>query len=828
MSTTNDMNDLIGKIASGRAVLFIGAGFSVGTENVTNNQPALAKDLAKKICNDAGFLVDDDLCYVSDYYINKLGIDGLIEILKDNYTIKDVSEDHVIVGGENWRRVYTTNYDNSFELSANRSNKPYYSLSLEDKPEEFYKKNNICLHINGDITRLDRESLNNSFKLTRSSYVSPDSFSQSHWYYPFKKDLEQCSAMVFVGYSMYDIDIEKLLFSCPDFKEKIYFIISDSASEKECFVLSKYGKVFDIGVKGFANELNILKDYSSNYTEDLWFDCLVKYQLLDANEKDGGSTDKILMDYMLCSNITDNEIADFMLTGKVIDKYIDEAILNPVQDKPYMVVRGMLEEIIERIARKESIVIYGELGNGKTVLSRQISSKLTVIGKDVYNVVNSDGNYIADIEKIHSLKRDAVIIVDNYSQYLDMVEYLKTHDSGYISYVLIDRTYEHERMRSFLKEKNITAYEYNVDKLTDKEILKFVGIIDNIGYWESRVGLSNHRKISFIAKDCDSELSMALLRLFDSPQIKERIAGLLRPILSNSKFERTIFAICLIEFLNYPLTYSLISEVAGDDEIYKNDIRALDSFRQLYDNAPGKIKSKSSLFSIAMLRSQFTSVYITNSLLGLVARYDKKRHCGGFDDLLFKNLLRFHFVERVMPDKNKINSMIKYYEELKVRVGWLKNDTHYWLQYGMARIMFGEYDKAQTYIDQAYYLANNKINYYTQDIDTQQARLYLLRALKENTSEKIFSYFTDANALLMKIENNIYKFRRVVEYIDIYDHKYQLLSKKHKTDFIHLCQVMLRSIQSWSGGFLREANTETEYGRCIKGLSEIIENKNSN
>ena len=84
----------------------------------------------------------------------------------------------------------------------------------------FYKKRNCCIHINGSISSVSEEDLDSKFKLTRTSYVSPDSFVNSPWYYYFKKDLEQSSAVVFIGYSLYDIDIEKLLFSSPALRRR--------------------------------------------------------------------------------------------------------------------------------------------------------------------------------------------------------------------------------------------------------------------------------------------------------------------------------------------------------------------------------------------------------------------------------------------------------------------------------------------------------------------------------------------------------------------------------------------------------------------------------
>ena len=229
---------IISIINTGRAILFVGAGFSSGCKNVLQKTPPMAKELAKLISNKGGFDEDDDLTYVSDYFLNHRNKSDLLQLLKENYTIANSGEFHGDISLMNWKRIYTTNYDNSIEKSAEDLKKIIYSLSIDDNPNEFFRKRNCCVHINGSISSVSEDDLNTRFKLTRTSYVSPDSFVDSPWYYYFKKDLEQSSAIIFIGYSLYDIDIEKILFSSPTLKEKTYFIIGEAPSTKETYVVT--------------------------------------------------------------------------------------------------------------------------------------------------------------------------------------------------------------------------------------------------------------------------------------------------------------------------------------------------------------------------------------------------------------------------------------------------------------------------------------------------------------------------------------------------------------------------------------------------------------
>lgn len=106
-----------------------------------------------------------------------------------------------------WRRFYTTNYDLSIELASSQINKMIETVDLSHSVSEYYQRSNFCLHLNGSINSLTEDSLETSFKLTSSSYISPESFINSDWFYPFKRDLDRASVIV-----LWDIQCMTLIF----------------------------------------------------------------------------------------------------------------------------------------------------------------------------------------------------------------------------------------------------------------------------------------------------------------------------------------------------------------------------------------------------------------------------------------------------------------------------------------------------------------------------------------------------------------------------------------------------------------------------------------
>ncbi len=800
--------DVIARVVSiintGRAILFTGAGFSVGCENVLKTSPPKADKLAKLISQKGDFEEDDDLSYVSDYFLNYRNKYDLLQLLKENFTITKYKKYHSVISSLSWKRIYTTNYDDSIESSAKGNKKIIYSLTTDDSPKEFYKKRNCCVHINGSINSVSEDDLDSKFKLTRTSYVSPDSFVNSPWYYYFKKDLEQSGALVSIGYSLYDIDIEKILFSSSVLKNKTYFIIEKEPPKKLVYTLSKYGQVLPIGVDGFAENLE-QNDIEKADESAFWTDSFEKYIITDPKE-----------------GISDDNILNFILYGDIDKEYIDNAI-TAEQKKPYLILRKSLDEIIELLESNNYLAILSDLGNGRSIILQEVMATLSILGNQVFFLQNPDGDYISDIEKIHNLNKGSILIIDDYSQYCDILLHISKFNSPNIRVVFSDRTNNHDRQRKSLIDEGLQFVEINTDILHQNEIEHFVHIIDNLGYWDDKANWILDCKVEHIKRVDRGQLSHILLNLFNSPQIKKRIDSLLSNIINNKDFKETIFAICLLEIINLPRTSSLISEVSGNDLIYKPELRDNLYFNQLFHLKDNKVISKSSLFSISLLNNSFTSSYITSKMLDLAEKYDRLKSNGSTEKELFKSLLRFSFAERLLPEKGKLNSLVKYYEELKVRVWWLKRDPHFWLQYGMARMNHGQLEKAQSNLDEAYVLASNKQNYDTSYLDTQQARLYILQSFKESNGNIIWELFQKAHTLLMLLDDDVYKYRQVAAYKRFFEKKYSALSKKNKNLFKDAVMKMKKTLETSSYFHPDDFFADYAMSSCHRFLTQIIE-----
>lgn len=245
-----------------------------------------------------------------------------------------------------------------------------------------------CVHINGYIGNLTESTLNTSFKLSESSYMRPEGFLNSPWYTIFKRDLERASAIIFAGYSLYDIDIKRILVSNADIFNKTYFITMEGISEKDIYMFSQYGKVFPIGLQAFS-------DLIANSTWDMEI----------------RSEPKFMTKYTVSSQekvVTDNDIEKLLLKGQLDEEIFQSGIVSKRKD--YIVYRDDVNKVVQWIDKKH-IVVTSEFCNGKTIFAYQCLVELSQKFKYIYEVNDPYGDNISDLENI----------ILNYSQDEDVI-----------------------------------------------------------------------------------------------------------------------------------------------------------------------------------------------------------------------------------------------------------------------------------------------------------------------------------------------------------------------------------------------------------------------
>lgn len=790
--------EIVLRIASRNAVLFLGSGFSVSASGIGKDEMPAAKDLAQKIADLKGFDAESDLRYASSRYLNEGGDKPtLIKLLKETFTVREVKEHHVTIASLPWRRVYTTNYDMCLERAGEKAKKIFESVDLSSSPSEYAAKNNICVHLNGSLRNLSPETLDSAFKLTNSAYLSPNSFLTSNWRYPFQRDIEFSSAVIFVGYSMYDIEVQKILHANPDYRKKTYFITRSLKSERDKFTIEQFGSILPIGVEAFAKAVGEQIEDIGSEQEELILASIWEYKF---NEDD--------------VEVRDTDVDSFLMRGQVSDEVIDAAVTG-AKGAPILISRDDSNYATQLLNSDAKVVITADFGNGKSTLIRALRSQLSLSGVRVFTADQADAHQHDDLEQIVKKDIKGCLVIDSYEQNIELLLHYAELKPANLKLIIGARTSIHERFRSQLVKAGLQLNEITLDDLSPKETDQFIEIIDNIGYWGDKAALPHHSKQNVVNHDHHRQISLNLLALLSSPQMILRVRDLLDGLLSNNHYRDTIFAIALLSATDKPLTSSLISEIALNDAIYSSELRTNENFKQIFQIKGTKILAKSSIFAVALISQQFQATYVVDQLLKIVSTIDD-----GLDDLkdIQKSLLRFSVVERLLPEKHRMQNLVRYYEHLKREISWLKSDPHFWLQYGMAQLTYKHFPKAQGYFDQAYALAKQKHNYHTDHLDTQQARLFLMQTIAVDDLPRAFQLFQDGHKIIRSLPDDVHKYRQVQLYKDIFEKKFPLFSKAQKNSFEQACKTVLVELKH----VIKEVWADSP-PRVIKHVLDLLE-----
>jgi hypothetical protein len=807
-----DINQLATRLSSSNAMLFIGAGFSKSSKNIFDKELPLAGDLADEIGKLGNFNGDKDLPFSADKYLEKYNPDNLIKLLEKLYTISKVSDEAKAIINLDYRRIYTTNYDNLIEQAAIENKHFIKSIDIEDEPMEHYKNNKICVHINGSIKNLNLNTINTTFKLSESSYLlNSDSFIDSDWMYAFKKDLESASAIIFLGYSLYDIDIKKILYADSFLKEKTYFITSENPSEKKISKFKKFGKIIDIGIDGFASLINQHVSAKSNDIQNL----------------------NVFEEYKPNANLVNADIRDIdiynLLTRGVLDKEKAELSLSDNNAYTYIIKREECNKVLSKLNENERLIsITAEFGNGKTILLNELSNILYVAGYQVFELIDFDLDFTSDFEIFKKSDKKSVLLIDRYADCLDLIKYAQILNINNFSLIVFDRPSNHAHAKKTLGD-SFNPFEVNLDLLTENEITDFISLIGHIGEWGEIAGNEYLIREKF-NKDYKNQLSLALLSLFKSSQIKNSLDSLVYPLVKDEAMKKTVLSIFLLNLIDVPTSRILISEMSQSNLIMHAEIFKNKNFQELFiANDSMNIKTKSSLLSKFIIREYFTYTALQKYLIEIVERSVNLRKNDKVWGKIQRELLRFHSVEQMVADTHKKIFLKNYFENLKKhpKMRWLEKEPHYWLQYAMADIANEEFEKAQVKLDTAYSHAENKSNYDTSSFDNQQARLYILKAMNKSIrGDQAYSLFLDADKLLSLILNTRFDAKQISTYKKFYDKKFKVLSKENKKAFLEIILQRHKHLLELKHEQRDMYISTPEYYRCESNLLFILEQEN--
>ena len=112
-----DVEKCIDGVVSGHGILFVGSGFSNEATDHEGRNLLTGRQLNELMLKEIGASRHYDLDISSREYIRKFGEIALLNLLRERFTAKEATEEQRVIARSDWKRIYTTNYDNVLDLA---------------------------------------------------------------------------------------------------------------------------------------------------------------------------------------------------------------------------------------------------------------------------------------------------------------------------------------------------------------------------------------------------------------------------------------------------------------------------------------------------------------------------------------------------------------------------------------------------------------------------------------------------------------------------------------------------------------------------------------
>jgi hypothetical protein len=785
---------------NGHAILFTGSGCSMDAINLKGEKFKSANQLASYFATQAGIDVNTNLTIAAEEFRTSFGKEKLITELLKEFSAQRVHEAHLQLAKIPWRKIYTTNYDNVMEMAYAKVGKKLIPATPDQAESKYPKKTTLCVHLNGYIDQLNERTLEAEFKLTEGSYVA-SSVATSTWALQLRDDIRIARAVFFVGYSLYDIDIQRLLFESIMLKDKCIFIVGERPSGATVSRVTRFGEMHSISTITFAKMIDACREqYTPPEELEFFGECIDRYIVEPVKRP-----------------IQDKDIFRLFLYGSYKPSLISTSISDQV---PYYRERPLIKRVFEYVSLGErTIVIHSELGNGKTLFIEGIKLLAIQKGFDVYSVINRTSELLTEIDNLTRSPKKVLLIFENYFDWFDAIKYFANHSSENSVAILSARTPAYDINVDELYEYLDTKYvpQINLNVLDQSDLEWVVNVFDRYGLWAERASLPYRQKLEILRRY--PEFNSILLGLLRSPTIIARFENILNELNNRRENYQVLISILVLAVLNYPTSIDKLIDLWGD-MILTDKFRNDPVIAQIIEIENDDILLRSSGVARFLLRLVADAKIIADTLIQMRLKAEEKSRGSDYFKTLAKNLVRFHNLQNVLPEKDTRKAVLYYYESIK-NLNTTRDNPLFWLQYGIASLVMKEYGRAEKYLETAYSYARNT-DFDVFQIDNHYARYLLERMIHEKNDPEYMSKFRKAKLIIsgqMGRESRHFPYKVAQLYSDFYFTYEAHFSASEKREIAGEASAIITRISR-----LPVERQEQEYiSRCGQNMQMILE-----
>ena len=801
----------------GEAIFIVGSGFSTGAENSLteeDNHLWVGTRLAQELAQLTDMDTDVQLDIVSQEYIDIYGEKAMVDYLRKHYTVTNHANYYNAISRVKNLRVYSTNYDNLIEKVCNDNKVKIKGYNIDTDIRKV-NKDRMVLHLNGYIKDLTDDVLPDSFKLSHLSYNNTKFF-DTPWYAYLIDELYSAKAIFIIGLSFSsDLDIRRII-SSEKLRDKIFFIEKPDLSINNKKYLDKYGHVILCGIQTFFNDLSIV---SPSEKKSFHFKSFRKID----------KTDNI-------SDIQDRDIYNLFFKG--IEK---PCIYEKDENRHFtaLVNRTKTNDVINGIQNGKSVIIYSDLGNGKSIFVNQIINLCNDI--DFYSIKQiQNSKILQEIKALCADNRTKVIVCDPANVFLNILKKFADFDLTNIRFILVMRSSMYDNIYSDVYDvietmNNIKFMNsVNLDIMTDTELGELDKLIFKYGFYGDLSGKSEKRRIEYLKTICKSRFQNILLYLFESMHIIERFEKSIKDLGATGELHRILILTFVSSILELGLSFDDF-KILLDIDNAERLVKRAQNCGDFLDIKKGNVSVKSSIIAKEMMTKTnvFSKVEVFQVLTTIMKKLDNLYLGSEKYKNAMINLVSCSYISYVFGYQMDSSKLIEYYENVK-ELKFCRNNLFFWEQYAIVCVNIHQFDRAERYFKTAYSLARQKgYSFSAYQIDNHYARYLLENQLYYRKKEDSLEIFIKAHRLLnknsemdrLRKNSRYYKYRVARRYKDYY---YTFASKYNENDkkmFLERCQEMYYDLLNYEKGF-NEEELRKDVKECEIGLKLIFESEN--
>ncbi|SFV38533.1 SIR2-like domain-containing protein [Devosia crocina] len=694
------------------SILFLGSGFSLGATNIANDSPPNGKGLRRHFIQQLGLPLDTDydLQVLSDEFAED-DSHKLRDELYRIFRLTALTDGQKAVLDEPWRRIYSTNYDDAVELHRLNNKEPPNAFDVsEPVPNKF--PHGAVVHLHGSIRLITPENVKNSLVLGEGSYVN-QYVVRSPWYDQFQRDLAFASALYIVGYSLADYHIAGLLMANPKLAERTVFIQGAGPDETFLRRTALYGRTMFIGTDGFAQALACAPRSAAPGIDNL----RSFRSLAPTRDRKAGARP------------TAPEVFDLLVYGDFDAGRLARS--QPGED--YAIARADAVRVAaEAVESKQSLVVDGRLGNGKSIFLHLLAFELSSRGWTCLMLRPGHPDLQRELAALAAIDR-VVVFVDQYSVAQDSLRGLREALPN-AKLVIEIRTGTFEvRFHELTKLLPRPFDRVSLNALTRAEVIAFGRLCERVGL---RAPAEDHR----------SDLRDLLLGLFKNTAIRDRVRATLGPLFEKRATRRILVMTMLIATHQTEVGAAFVRSVVGEDPFVA--LKPLEDLsHEIFETSADNFKARSAVFSSFVIAEFIEPDEIADVVVEVTLAAARRRSERPYR-ILMSNMIAYSSLRRTLLGKGDPDAIISsIYERLRYDER-VNAEPLFWLQYALAMTETPRLDTADEYIGTAYRKAEDLPGFQTYQIDTQAFRIALLRATEQKRGQAIFNI----DAIIIGIE----------------------------------------------------------------------------